>query len=49
MKDWKTTLAGLVAGVLQMAATGMNWKGALAAAAVAALGAAAKDTTSEAK
>lgn len=49
MKDWKTTLAGLLAGAAQLVASGMNWKAVLAASAVAAMGVVAKDTAPEVK
>lgn len=43
MKSWKTTTIGFAAAVLQLMAGGMNLKSAAMAAAVAALGAMAKD------
>ena len=43
MKNWRTTVAGLVAAFLQLYAGGMNLKSAAAAAGLAALGAFAKD------
>lgn len=43
MRNWKTTLLGFVAAVLQLMAGGMTLKNAAAAAGVAALGLVAKD------
>ena len=43
MKNWKTTLFGIGAGVLNMFANGTNWKQVLLSAAVAAMGMFAKD------
>jgi hypothetical protein len=43
MKNWKTTVAGFVAGFLQLYAGGMNLKSAAIATALAALGLLAKD------
>lgn len=43
MKNWRTTLAGIGLGALQLFVGGMNWKSILLSAAMAALGAVAKD------
>ena len=43
MKNWKTTLFGLGAGVLQLAAGGMDWKHIGLAVATSLLGLFAKD------
>lgn len=43
MKNWKTTLLGLLAGFLQLYSGGMTAKAAAAGAALAALGIVAKD------
>lgn len=43
MKNWKTTLMGISAGVLNLFANGTNWKQVLVSAGVAFLGAFAKD------
>ena len=43
-KNWKTTLAGVGAGALNLFAQGMNWKSVLMSAGLAALGAFAKDS-----
>jgi hypothetical protein len=43
MKNWKTSLAGLGAGILNLLANGHNWKQVLLSAAVAALGLVGKD------
>jgi hypothetical protein len=45
MKDWKTTLAGIGAGVLNLIANGANWKQVLVSLAVAGLGLLSKDST----
>ena len=42
-KNWKTTLLGLAAGVLNLVASGASWKSAAVSIGVAAVGAAAKD------
>lgn len=42
-KNWKTTLAGLAAAVAHVSVNGVSWKNLLVAAAVAAVGALAKD------
>jgi hypothetical protein len=44
MKNWKTTLFGLGAGILNMFANGTNWKQILLSAGVAGLGIFAKDS-----
>jgi hypothetical protein len=44
MKNWKTTLAGIGAGALQLFANGTNWKSVLLAASMAVLGTFAKDS-----
>lgn len=41
--SWKTTLLGFGAGVLTLVAGGTDWRHALMAAGLAALGAASKD------
>jgi hypothetical protein len=41
--NWKTTLAGLVAGGLNLFAQGMSWKNVLVSLGIGALGAVAKD------
>jgi len=43
--NWKTTIFGLGAGALQLAAGGTDWKHILSAVAIAAVGAFAKDHT----
>lgn len=43
-KDWKTTLAGFGAGVLNLFANGVGWKQVLLSVATAALGAFAQDS-----
>jgi len=43
MKNWKTTLAGLAVALLNLNVQGMTVKAFLYSAAIAALGAAAKD------
>ena len=43
MKNWKTTLFGLGAGVLNMFANGVSWKQVLFSSGLAALGLFAKD------
>lgn len=43
MKNWKTSVFGLGAGVLNMFANGTNWKQVLVSAAFAALGLFSKD------
>lgn len=43
MRNWKTTVIGVIAAALQMYAGGMNLKSAAMAAGLAALGAVAKD------
>ena len=42
-KNWKTTLAGVIAAVAHLTVNGVGWKQLLVAAAVAAIGALAKD------
>ena len=42
-KNWKTTLAGLVAALAHVSVNGIGWKQLAAAAAMAAIGALAKD------
>lgn len=42
-KNWKTTLAGLVAAVSNVSVNGVGWKQLLVSAAMAALGALARD------
>ena len=41
--NWKTTLAGLLAGGLNLFAQGMSWKNVLVSLGISALGAVAKD------
>ncbi len=43
MKNWKTTLFGVAAGVLNLFANGAGWKQVLYSLAVAGLGILAKD------
>lgn len=43
MKNWLTTIFGLAAGGLQLAAGGLDWKHVLLAVATAAIGVVAKD------
>jgi hypothetical protein len=43
MKNWKTTLFGFAASVLNMFANGTNWKQVLVSTGLAALGLFAKD------
>lgn len=43
MNNWKTSLFGIGAGVLNMFANGTNWKEILVSAGIAALGIFAKD------
>jgi hypothetical protein len=43
MRNWKTTLLGIGAGVLNLVANGMTWKQALLSTGLAALGFFAKD------
>lgn len=43
MKNWKTTVAGIVLAVAHVAVNGVGWKQLLVAAAMAAVGALAKD------
>lgn len=45
LKNWKTTLAGAITAVLNLTANGMTLKTFLLSAAIAALGAYAKDHT----
>ena len=42
--NWKTSLIGLVMGAVQLHQGGLNWKSAVMAALMAALGVAAKDS-----
>lgn len=42
-KNWKTTLLGLMAGVLNLVANGATWKSAALSVGLAAVGAVAKD------
>ena len=42
-KNWKTTLLGLVAGVVNLVASGASWRSAALSIGIAAVGAAAKD------
>jgi hypothetical protein len=42
-KNWKTTLAGVLAAVAHVTVNGTSWKQLLVAAAMAAIGALAKD------
>lgn len=44
MKNWKTTLIGIVGGALNLFASGVNWKSVAMSAALAALGAVSKDS-----
>lgn len=44
MKNWKTTVLGLVAGFLNLYASGMNPKAAAVSVALAAFGMVAKDS-----
>lgn len=43
MKNWKTTVAGLVYAIAHVSVNGVGWKSLVAAAAVALMGALAKD------
>lgn len=43
MKNWKTTLLGYVAAVLNLNQAGLNWKSVLLSVALAILGHVAKD------
>jgi hypothetical protein len=43
MKNWKTSLAGLAAGALNLFANGHNWKQILLSVGVAGLGLFSKD------
>jgi hypothetical protein len=43
MKNWKTTLAGLGAGALNLFANGVNWKQVLVSVGVSAIGLLSKD------
>jgi hypothetical protein len=42
-KNWKTTLAGVLAAVAHVTVNGVGWKQLLVAVAMAAVGALAKD------
>ena len=44
MRNWKTTLIGLAAGLLHLVANGASWETAAVSVGVAALGAVAKDS-----
>lgn len=46
VKNWKTTVAGLAAAIAHVSVNGVSWKNLLVAAAVAAIGALAKDHNS---
>jgi hypothetical protein len=43
MTNWKTTLAGIAAGALNLFATGASWKAILSSVAIALVGILAKD------
>ncbi len=43
LTNWKTSLAGIIAGALQLFAQGVNWKTILVSVATAAIGIFAKD------
>lgn len=43
LKNWKTTLAGLAAAAAHVSVNGVGWKQLIAAAAMAVMGALAKD------
>lgn len=43
MRNWKTTLAGVLGAVLNLVANGTNWKAASVSVGLAAIGALAKD------
>lgn len=45
MKNWKTTLIGIAAGILTLVANGASWETAAVSVAVAALGVSAKDAS----
>jgi hypothetical protein len=45
-KNWKTTLAGVLAAVAQVSVNGVGWKQILTAVGIAAIGALAKDHSS---
>lgn len=46
LKNWKTTLAGVIAAAAQVTVNGVGWKQLLVAVAMAAVGALAKDHSS---
>ncbi len=43
MRSWRTTIAGFVAAVANLIQNGLSWKSALLSAAIATVGALAKD------